>query len=77
MTLTNKKDIKADKLREIEKKMTEKQEEKTYNEVAHDVLEEELTKRAEEICKNCGRKYDGKFPCPACGSVNFIKEEKK
>jgi len=31
--------------------------ERTYNEVAHDVLEGELTKRAEEICDNCGHEH--------------------
>ena len=30
-----------------------------------------------EHCNSCGRKYDGSYPCPNCGSVNFVKDELK
>lgn len=30
----------------------------------------------DEICKSCGREYDGHYPCPDCGSVNFIEVKK-
>ncbi len=67
-------------------KAEEKQEEKTYNEVAHDVLEGELTKRA-EICK-CGHDKswhfvgrDGemkcRFPHPKCLCKKFEPKKSK
>ena len=31
--------------------------------------------KEEEVCRNCGRVYDGGYPCPDCGSINFIKEK--
>ncbi len=28
-----------------------------------------------EFCNNCGKEYDGGYPCSECGSVNFVKEK--
>ncbi len=30
-----------------------------------------------EFCKNCGKEYEGDYPCSNCGSVNFIKKEEE
>lgn len=36
-----------------------------------------IKKQEREFCKNCGREYDGSYPCSNCGSVNFIKKPKQ
>ena len=56
--------------------------EKTYNEVTHDVLEGELTKRAEETCKDCGYPKEDHFKedkeiCPTSQVRKFVAKERK
>ena len=33
--------------------------------------------REKEFCKKCGREYNGQYPCPKCGSLDFVKESNK